>query len=702
MRALPPDGGPEFNRLVFEKSPYLLQHASNPVDWYPWGEAAFERARREDKPIFLSIGYSTCHWCHVMEHESFENEEVAALLNRDFVCIKVDREERPDVDSVYMSVCQAMTGGGGWPLTVLLMPDKRPFFAATYIPREDQFGRKGILRFVPEIAEAWRTHRADIEGFARRATERAAASPKGESGSVNADVLIQAARQLAGRFDAQRGGFGDSPKFPTPHHLTFLLRAWKRSGDAAALHMVEKTLSEMASGGIYDHVGFGFHRYSTDADWLVPHFEKMLYDQAQLVIAYSEAFAATGKPEYARTAREIMTYVLRDMTAPEGGFYSAEDADSEGVEGKFYVWTRDELVSILGETDADFARQVWNVLPEGNFTNPHTPPNTNILHRTRSPAQLAEGMGISESDFLQRIEGVRQKLFAARVRRIAPYKDDKILTDWNGLMIAAAAVASRTLDQPEYADAARRAADFALDKLRDPRGRLLKRYRAGEAGLSAHLEDYAFLIWGLIELYETTFEARYLEEAVALQRMQLLHYWDPTGGGFFLTAGDGEALIARPREVYDGALPSGNSVSLTNLLRLSRMTGEPEFEKRASQLTQAFGGSIGRAPVAYTHFLCGVDFVEGPAHEVVIVGRPGADDTRAMLDALQKQFLPNVVVLLRPDQANPPPICRIAPFTLNQTASAGQATAYVCRNFSCNAPTTDPAKMLSLLGVSAE
>lgn len=698
-RKLPPDGGPDFNRLVFEKSPYLLQHAGNPVDWFPWGDEAFARARAEDKPVFLSIGYSTCHWCHVMEHESFEADDVAALLNRDFICVKVDREERPDVDAVYMSVCQAMTGSGGWPLTILMTPDQRPFFAATYLPREDRFGRAGMLRVLPQIAEVWRTRRGDVETVARQIAEQTAARDAApDAGEIDAETLTLGFRQLAGRFDAERGGFGDAPKFPTPHHLTFLLRWWKRSGDAAALNFVERTLSAMAAGGIYDHLGFGFHRYSTDADWLVPHFEKMLYDQALLLIAYTEAHQATGKSEYARTVREVMTYVLRDMTSPEGAFYSAEDADSEGVEGRFYLWTAEEVRAALGEDDARVAAAIWNLHPDGNFTNPHTPPRTNILHLARSLSAVAAELKTSEDELRSRSERLRNRLFETRRKRIPPYKDDKVLTDWNGLMIAAASIASRALDEPRYADAARRAADFVLTRLRREDGRLLKRYREGDAGLPAHLDDYAYLIWGLIELYETTFDVRYLEAAIELQRVQTAQFGDAEHGGFFLTAADAEKLIARPKELYDGALPSGNSVSALNLLRLARLTGDPALEALALRTATGFAGTARRAPMAFTQFLCAADFALGPAYEVVIAGKPDAADTRAMLGALNRGFHPNAVVLLRPDAPDAPPITRLAPFTAAQKPIDGKATAYVCRNFACAAPTTDPQEMMSRIG----
>ncbi len=694
---LPPDGGPEFNRLVFEKSPYLLQHARNPVDWYPWGEEAFEKAAKEDKPVFLSIGYSTCHWCHVMEHESFEDAEVAKLMNEAFVNVKVDREERPDVDNIYMSVCQALTGSGGWPLTVILTPDKKPFFAGTYFPKEGRFGRPGMLDLVPQVSAAWKERREDVLGSAEKIAQHIQSMGGAQPGEeVGEQALGDGYKQLAAQFDSTRGGFGHAPKFPMPHNLSFLLRWWKRSGDAHALEMVEKTLREMRDGGIFDHVGYGFARYSTDAEWLVPHFEKMLYDQALLAIAYVEAHQATGKPEYAEVVREILTYVLRDMTSPQGGFYSAEDADSEGVEGKFYLWTLGEIREALDEAHAEAFIKAFNITEGGNFENPHTPPRTNIPHRTRPLAEIAKELDISPEQLAERLESARRTLFEVREKRIHPHKDDKILTDWNGLMIAGMARAARVLDEPKYAQAATRAADFVLETLRDERGRLLKRYRDGEAGLPAHAEDYAFFIWGLLELYETTFEVRYLQAAIELNRDMIEHFWDDQGGGFFFTADDGEKLLTRTKEAYDGAIPSANSVAMLNLLRIGRITGDAKMEARAAAIGRAFAAGVGRAPSAQTQMLTAVDFAAGPSHEVVIAGEPGAADTTAMLAALRGVFAPNKVVLLRPP-GDDAPIVRLAPFTAAQRAIDGRAAVYVCQNYACERPTTQPERMIELL-----
>ncbi len=691
------------NRLIDEKSPYLLQHAHNPVDWYPWGEEAFEKARREDKPIFLSIGYSTCHWCHVMERETFENEEAAKLMNEVFVSIKVDREERPDIDHIYMTVCQMMTGAGGWPLSIIMTPERKPFFAATYIPRETRFGRIGMMELTPRIKEIWNTRRDEVLNSANtvvQALRDSTAPAKGEA--LDRDVPRQAYEQLAQRFDGQYGGFSDAPKFPTPHIMLFLLRYWKRSGDERALRMVETTLRNMRLGGVYDHVGFGFHRYSTDSEWLLPHFEKMLYDQALLALAHIEAFQVTGKEEYRRTAEEIFTYVLRDMTDERGGFHSAEDADSEGEEGKFYVWELGELERVLGADDARIAAEVFNVERAGNFREEATGRVTgaNILHLKKPIAEIAAEKGIDEGELRDRIETIRRTLFDHREKRVHPHKDDKVLTDWNGLMIAALSRGAQVFGRSDYADAAGKAADFILATLRDDRGRLLHRYREGEAGIDALVDDYAFFVWGLLDLYETTFDVRYLEAALELNADFLGRFWDREAGGFYFTAEDATDALVRKKDLYDGATPSGNSVAAWNLLRLARMTADTDLEKRADEMMNAFAGSIRQFPSVYTQFLIALDFVLGPSYEVVIAGDPAGRDTEAMLDTLRQPFIPNKAVLLRPAGEETPKIAELAEYTKAQTSWNGQATAYVCLNFNCELPTTDPTKMLELLGVN--
>jgi uncharacterized protein YyaL (SSP411 family) len=658
------------NRLINEKSPYLLQHAYNPVDWFPWGEEAFTKARKENKPIFLSIGYSTCHWCHVMEKEVFDDPVAAMFMNEVFVSIKVDREERPDLDNIYMAASQMLTGSGGWPLNIIMTPDKKPFFAATYIPREGRFSHIGMLELVPKIKEAWRTRNEDV---------------------------IKSAEQITAAL--KQAHLGDMPKFPTPHNLLFLLRYWKGTGEGKALEMVEKTLQAMSLGGIYDHVGFGFHRYSTDREWLVPHFEKMLYDQALIAFAYIEANQATGKKEYEETAREIFTYVLRDMTSPEGGFYSAEDADVEGEEGKSYLWSEEEIGKVLPPEDAGLIIKLFNVEKEGNFIDSVTGerPGANILHLKRPVKEIAAELDTPEEGLKERLEGARKKLFDYREKRVHPHKDDKILTDWNGLMIAALSKGAQAFDQPRYAEAAAKAAAFILKKMRTEDGRLLHRYRNGEARVGAFLDDYAFFTWGLIELYEATFMVDYLKAALELNGVLMENFWDEKGGGFYFTSDDSEELPVRNKEFYDGAVPSGNSVAMYNLLRLGRITANAALEEKAAKLGRAFSQSIARAPSAYTQLMCAVTFAVGSAYEVIIAGETKAGDTKEMLSVLVSEFLPNKVVLLRPTEVETPEITDIAAFTKEQLALEGKATAYVCRNYTCSRPTTDKGEMLELL-----
>ncbi len=692
------------NRLQYEQSPYLLQHKDNPVDWWAWSDEAFEAARAHDKPIFLSIGYSTCHWCHVMEHESFEDEQVARLMNDAFINIKVDREERPDIDTIYMTVCQMLTRRGGWPLTIMMTPEKKPFFAATYIPKESRYGHMGMLDLVPRVKALWQQRRDHVEQNAENITrDLVEAVTKDTSGrQLDVDALHLAFAQLRRSFDPEHGGFGTAPKFPAPHNLLFLLRYWKRSGEEHALRMVEATLENMRLGGVYDHVGFGFHRYSTDAAWKLPHFEKMLYDQAMLALAYTEAYQATGKAAYEQTAREIFTYVLRDMTAPEGGFYSAEDADSEGREGKFYLWHLEELFDVLGGDLANLVTRVYNVEEEGNFEEEATRQRTgeNILYRTRPLADFTENPGPGVATLRAQLEDARRILFDHREARIHPGKDDKVLTDWNGLMIAALARAARVFDDDTYAEAAQHAVDFIRTRMTLEDGRLLHRYRNGDAAIAGTLDDYAFLIWGLLELYETTFEADALETALVLNEQCLAHFWDYDQAAFFFAPDDGEALIVRPKEAYDGAVPSGNSVMMMNLLRLSRLTGQTDLEQRAYDLGNFFARTIMQRPSAFTAMLMALDFAEGPSFEVVIAGQPEADDTLAMLKALNTPYIPNKVVLLRPDggEDEAPAIVELAPFTEAQHSRDGAATAYVCRHFQCEQPTTDVEAMLGLLG----
>jgi uncharacterized protein YyaL (SSP411 family) len=689
------------NRLIFEKSPYLLQHAYNPVDWHPWGSEAFEKAKKEDKPVFLSIGYSTCHWCHVMERESFEDHDVAQLLNGTFVCIKVDREERPDIDQIYMRVCQVMTGSGGWPLTLLLLPDKRPFFAATYIPRESRFGRVGMKELIPRIKEWWETRRDELY---RTAEQNLSFLKRGETNCVDQvekldeTTLDAAYLSLLDTYDDQYGGFGRTSKFPSPHRLIFLLHYWKRTGQEKALRMVEQTLDAIQLGGINDHVGFGFHRYSTDRRWLLPHFEKMLYDQAMLTIAYVHAYQATRKKEFKDAACKTLTYVLRDMTSPAGAFYSAEDADVEGEEGEFYLWTEDEIRRLLPKKEADFTIRLFNITHDGNFEEESTKRTTgkNILYLKQSLRSIA-----NNKIPLKELEGcwvtIRGQLFARRENRKHPSKDDKILTDWNGLMIAALAKASRFFNEAQYERAAIGAVQFIVENMRDSKRQLYHRYREGEAAIPAFLPDYSFFIWGLLELYETTFDVTYLHLAISLNEDMIRLFWDDKEGGFYFTADTDENILVRTKEIYDGAYPSGNSVAAVNLLRLARITGNAELEAKAALLLQTFSHSVSQAPVAYTFLMIALDFAIGPFYEVVVVGDPTKEDTNNMLNLLKRIFIPNKVLLFRPSHVEYPKIARYAEFTRNLSSKGGKATVYVCRNYECSLPTTSIEEMLQLL-----
>ncbi len=688
------------NKLAYERSPYLLQHAENPVDWYPWGSEGFEKARKENKPIFLSIGYSTCHWCHVMAHESFEDPEVAKLMNDNFISIKVDREERPDIDKIYMTVCQMMTGSGGWPLTIIMTPDKEPFFAATYVPKKTNFGRIGMFDLIARIKELWSTRQSDIINSAsliiKSLHETSVDIPGEELGEFELQLCYD---QLTSHYESQYGGFGDAPKFPTPHNLYFLLCYWKRTGNEKVLNMVEKTLQAMRQGGICDHVGFGFHRYSTDSQWLVPHFEKMLYDQALLAIAYTETYQATKKEEYYKTAREIFTYVLRDMTSPEGAFYSAEDADTEGEEGKFYLWTQDEIYKVLSNEEAELAAKVFNILENGNFTDELNGEQTgkNIPHLTKSTLEIAADLDISERDLQSRVEIIRHKMFKYREKKVHPHKDDKVLTDWNGLMIAALANGARVFGESQYVDAAIRAKNFIMTNLRTPDGRLLHRYREGQAAVPANLDDYAFFTYGLLELYETTFDVSCLKTALEMNRDLIEHFWDDSGGGFYFTPNDGESLLFRQKEVYDGAIPSGNSVAMLNLLRLGRITGDAELEQKASETGKAFAVTVKQLPSACTQLMVAVDFAVGPSYEVIIAGNSRGRDTEQLLTAIHKSFIPNKIVVLRPTEEENPEIDIITPFARYHSSRHGKATAYVCLDYNCQLPTTDMNTMLELL-----
>jgi uncharacterized protein YyaL (SSP411 family) len=597
------------NRLIDEASPYLLQHAHNPVDWYAWGTQAFEEARRRDKPLFLSVGYATCHWCHVMAHESFEDERCARHINETFVAIKVDREERPDIDTVFMNVCQVLTGSGGWPLTIIMTPELKPFFAGTYIPPENRFGRMGLSELCQRIGNVWREDRAKVLASTQEVLGLLRGAFQYDAGDLDAEATLESAgRAIARSYDPEYGGFEKVPKFPVPHRLMFLLRRLDGTGREANQAMVHKTLKSLRLGGIWDHVGFGFHRYSTDRRWLLPHFEKMLYDQALLAMAYLEAHQRCPDPLFGRTAEEIFAYVLRDMTDAQGGFFSAEDADSEGEEGRFYVWTTAELKDLFNERTASQWVRILRLTNEGNFKDEASGRRmgTNIIHLDRPLEKWAGALGTTAAELEKQWKAVRSKLFAVREQRVHPLKDDKILTDWNGLMIAAFAMGGRILDSADYTSAAERAAIFVEKRLRSSSGELLHRYRDGKSAIPAFGTDYAYLCWGLLELFRTTHKRHYLETAQQLQHRLDEKFRDEEAGGYFLTADDAEPLPVRPKDLYDGALPSLNSVVLNNLADLAMLTGHRRWCQHADDLVRAFGGSVGKNPTAFTHFLSGL------------------------------------------------------------------------------------------------
>ena len=677
------------NRLIKEKSPYLRQHAYNPVDWYPWCEEAFEKAKREDKPIFLSIGYSTCHWCHVMERESFEDEEIARILNENYVSIKVDREERPDIDSVYMSVCQMMTGSGGWPLTIIMTPDKEPFFAGTYFPKESLYGRPGLKDILLRIAELWKEDRQKVLTAARQVVEALSKSEKESymGGDLGEEVLHRGFAELYHSYDETYGGFGNAPKFPIPHNLMFLMRYYRRYKNEKALEMVKGTLTKMRLGGVWDHVGFGFHRYSTDREWLLPHFEKMLYDNALLMFTYAEAYQITKEEFFAQVVEEIAEYLRRDMLSPEGAFYSAEDADSEGEEGKFYLWSLKELEKVLTKEELDIAVKVYGIEEEGNFLEEATRRKIgkNILHMRKTLKEYSEELGVPEDVLKQRLEEIRSKLFKEREKRVRPLRDEKILTDWNGLAVAGFSKAGVALGRKDLIKTARKTADFLLERMFDKEGRLLHRFKDGEAEIPAFLEDYAYLIWGLTELYFATFELRYLEKAKELAEFTLEHFWDEENLGFFQTPDYGEKVLVRKKEVYDGATPSGNSVMAFNLVRLSRIFSEPEFEKKARQTLLAFSEVIRSFSSAHTFSLIALDLLINGGFELVCASEKEEECRENLLD-IQRHFLPEGVFLVNfPESMRP----------LN-----GETTYYLCRNFACGEPTRDLEKVKRELSVS--
>lgn len=676
------------NRLQYETSPYLLQHADNPVDWYPWGEEAFDRAKAEDKPILLSVGYSACHWCHVMAHESFEHAETAHLMNAWFVNIKVDREERPDVDDIYMQAVQAMTRSGGWPMTVFLLPDGRPFYGGTYFPLEARYGMPAFRQILAGVHEAFVNRRQDVEEAASNLTQALDRGLLGIGGTredLNEDLLNTAARGIAGGFDARHGGFGGAPKFPNPMNLEFLLRAYARTGEQPYLDMVAFTLKKMARGGIYDQIGGGFHRYSVDALWLVPHFEKMLYDNAQLSRVYLHAWQITGDVFFRQIAEEIYDYVLREMTSPEGAFYSTTDADSEGEEGRFFVWSQAELEEVLGE-DAPIAIEYWGVTRGGNFEG------HNILHVPNDDDVVAQRLNLSEDELRARISAIKDKLYAHRTHRVHPGLDDKILAAWNGMMLASLAEAARVLDRADYREAAARNGEFLLKQmLRD--GRLLRTHKDGESRLNAYLEDYANIIDAFLELYQTTYDARWFTHARALADVVLAKF-SAQDGGFFDTSDDHETLIVRPRNLQDNATPSGNSLIARQFLRLAAYTGDERYEQAAHGVLKLLAKVLREYPQAFGEALNALDALVHGLAEVALVGAPEEASTRDLLAEIRQPYRPNVIsALAEKDVDGEHPI----PLLHHRMRRGGKPTVYVCRNFACRMPVTTRAEVRALL-----
>mgnify|MGYP001436965483 FL=1 len=678
--ALPPDGGPGFNRLIFAKSPYLLQHAENPVDWYPWCEEAFDKARREDKPIFLSIGYATCHWCHVMERESFEDHEVAAVLNDKFVAVKVDREERPDIDDQYMTVAQMLTGSGGWPLTILMTSEKQPFFAATYIPKTEKMGMPGIVEILNKIDDFWRNNRPAVLENCSQVLSGLTRAAAPSAGSLQGDSVVDGVfRALKMSFDGIRGGFGEAPKFPFPLNISFLLRYWKRTGATVARDMAEFTLARIRQGGIFDQIGYGLHRYSVDSQWLVPHFEKMLYDQAMMAHACLDAFQATGKTRYATMAEEIFSFVLRDMASPEGGFYSAWDADTNGSEGEFYTWTPEEMERVLGEEDGALACRFFGVTSDGNFEG------RSILNIQSSTELFAEISGIYIDVLHVKIEEWKRSLLSARDTRPHPLRDEKILTGWNGLMISAFAKGYAVTGNVRFREAADAAVSFIRKNMRREDGRLLRGWYQGGASIPAFLEDYAFLVWGLIELYEATLGAEYLNEARSCSLEMIRLFSDGDEYGLFDTASDAENLLVRKKGWHDGVIPSGNAVAAMCLIRLGKIARDTKCLEEGKGILRAFMGSIARQPMAGLHFLAALDYLSGEEMEVTFSGDMGSPEATEMLRAVRRRYMPGLVLSLSGEKGESP------------NEERGKPTVQICAAGACRLPVVSVRDLESLL-----
>jgi uncharacterized protein YyaL (SSP411 family) len=680
------------NRLIHETSPYLLQHAHNPVDWFAWSNEAFELAVKQDKPIFLSIGYSTCHWCHVMERESFSDEHIAEIINRHFISIKVDREQRPDVDDLYMSAVQAMTGAGGWPLSVFLTPEGKPFFGGTYFPPRGAFGRPSFKQVLLTIADVWKNKREELADSASKISEALKQlSRQKETAVLSEDILEDAKSYFQSIFDSTYGGFGEAPKFPQPSNLSILLNYWYRTNDRQALDMVKLTLNAMASGGLYDHLGGGFHRYSTDAQWLVPHFEKMLYDQALLSKCYIQAYQVTADKNYARIAKETFDYVLHDMMDPQGGFYSAEDADSDGKEGLFYLWQPGEIEKILGTEKAEIFNEYYGVTDNGNFED-----NKSILNISHPVEELIKKFKKERFDIEQILAEGRCVLLEHRSKRIRPYRDDKIIAGWNGLMISSLAYGGAVLGEQRYISAAEKAAQFILNNLYK-NSRLSRYYRDSQAVGLGFLDDYAFMIMALLDLYEATFHTQRLAEAIELARQMIDFFSDENNEAFYLTGRDAERLIVRTKPTYDSALPNGNSIAAIVLLKLGKMTMDSRFSDRAEQMLNAFSAWLRQSPASLTAMLTALDFQLGPSQEIVIAGDIKQADTKQMLKLIRSKFLPRDVILFHESGNKGRAIEEIVPFIKDQTAIDGKATAYICQNYVCRQPVNDISALESLL-----
>ncbi len=686
------------NRLIREKSPYLRQHALNPVDWYPWSQEAFMKAATGDKPIFLSIGYSACHWCHVMEKESFCDTEVAGLMNDTFVNIKVDREERPDLDNVYLTVCQALTGSAGWPLTIILTPDKKPFFAGTYFPKESRYGRMGMIQLVNQIADIWQNRKTKAINAAEQAMEALAESAPRPGRTPGNKAIEGTFTTLTSHFDERSGGFGSAPKFPSPGSLLFLLRYWKNSGKTLALEMAEKTLNCMRAGGVYDHVGFGFHRYSTDDRWLVPHFEKMLYDQALMIMVYTEAYQATGNESYKTTAREIINYIIRDMRHENGAFYSAEDADTDGIEGLFYTWTAEEIDSVLDKTEASLFRLAFNIKDKGNFIS-ETGRETgdNIPHRTEDLEHVAAAARLQPEEVEKILASSRAKLFASRKDRKRPARDEKILTDWNGLIIAALAKAAAAFDDADLASEAERTANEILKTMKAPGRKLLHSRMKGVTTSDGYLDDYAFLAWGFLELYQATFKARYLRAAITINEDMHCLFWDEKDGGYFFTPAGAEPLLLRQKLLSDLSVPSGNSIAAMTNLRIGRLTADPRLEERVAAIGRAFSDQINQNPASASFMTSALLQAMGPSLETVVVGDPEKESTVEMLSALRRSYFPQMVLAFIPSNTKNSDLLNLVPFARELKTFEKETTAFICIDFICRNPTTSVDSMLNII-----